>query len=279
MAELGKQSTLTCARVSEIGVYLDGGELGEILLPQRYVPWNMDVGKEILVFVYRDSEDRIIATTETPKAVVGEFAALKVVSVSERAGAFLDWGLSKDLLLPFREQIDHVEEGETCVVYVMVDELTNRIIATERMKPSVCNQGASYEDDEEVDLLVVAQTPMGYKAVINEKHIGMLYESELSEGLEYGQRLKGYVTHCREDGHIDLRRDRTGYKRIQPLSEQILEQLQAAGGSLPFNDKSSPESIREAFDVSKQAFKQALGALYKQKRIRFEGDGIVLVDE
>jgi len=279
MAELGQQNTLTCVRDSEIGVYLDGGELGEILLPKRYVPWNLEPGKEIEVFIYRDSEDRLVATTETPKAVVGEFATLKAVSVNDRAGAFLDWGLSKDLLLPFREQVGHVKEGDACVVYIMIDERTDRIIASERMSHQICNHGASYEDDEEVELVVISQTPMGYKAIINGLHIGMLYHSELAEPLEYGQRLTGYVTHLREDGHIDLRRDRTGYRRIQPLSEQILEALEANEGSLPFNDKSSPESIREKFGVSKQAFKQAIGALYKQKRIRFEGDGIVLVKE
>lgn len=279
MAELGKQNTLKRIRESDNGVYLDGGDLGEILLPQRFVPKGMGQDDTIEVFVFTDSEDRIVATTETPKAVVGQFASLEVVSVNPKIGAFLDWGLSKDLLLPFREQDGNPpHEGDTCVVYILVDELSGRIIASEHLTEFTSKDEAYYENEEEVDLLVIDKTPLGYKAIVNDRHMGLLYETELSEPLEHGQRLVGYVTNVREDGNIDLRRDRAGYQRVEPIGNQILEALKANQGTLPFNDKSSPESIRDAFGVSKKAFKQALGFLYKKEKIRFEDDGIRLVD-
>ena len=278
MTELGKQNTLKRIRDSPNGTYLDGGDLGEILLPQRYVPNDMDPEDTISVFVFTDSEDRIVATTETPRAVAGQFAALKVINVNQKVGAFLDWGLSKDLLLPYREQTSHPQEGDICVVYILVDELSGRIIASEHLMEFTNNDQARFGFEEEVDLLVTDQTPLGYKAIINDKHMGLLYQTELSEPLDYGQRIVGYVTKVREDGNIDLRRDRAGYGRVKPIGEQILEALKCHEGTLPFDDKSSPESIRDEFDVSKQAFKRALGLLYKQKQIRFENNGIKLVD-
>jgi predicted RNA-binding protein (virulence factor B family) len=278
MAELGKYNTLKPIKGSPQGIYLDGGDLGEILLPQRYVPKGMGPEDAISVFVFTDSEDRIVATTETPIAVVGEFASLKVVSVHQRVGAFLDWGLSKDLLLPYREQRTDPEVGDTCVVYIRVDEHSERIVATERLSRFTSKYQAHYEDEEKVDLIVINKTPLGYKAIINDTHLGLLYDTDLSEPLEYGQRIVGYVTQVRPDGLIDLRRDPAGYERVAPLSEQILAALKTNQGSLPFDDNSSPESIRAKFGVSKKAFKQALGALYKKKLIRFEDNGIKLVD-
>jgi predicted RNA-binding protein (virulence factor B family) len=278
MAELGKLNTLKRIRDSDNGVYLDGGDLGEILLPQQFVTEGMGEDDTISVFVFKDSEDRIVATTETPSAVVGQFAVLKVVSVNSKVGAFLNWGLSKDLLLPFREQTSDPMEGDSCVVYIQVDENSGRIVASERLTDFTNNTDVQYENEEEVDLLVIDETPLGYKAIINDKHLGLLYHTELSEPLEYGQWIVGYVTKVRDDGNIDLRRDRAGYKRVVPIGEKILEALKANQGTLPFNDKSSPESIRAEFDVSKQAFKRAIGLLYKQKLIRLEDNGISLVE-
>ncbi len=278
MTELGKHNTLKCVRDSGNGFYLDGGELGEILLPMQYVPEEMEPGDSITVFVFTDSEDRIVATTETPLAEVGQFASLEVVSVNGNVGAFLDWGLSKDLLLPFREQDgDSPEAGDNCVVYVMADEQSGRIVATEYFRQHISTEGAQYENGEEVDLLVIDKTPMGYKAIVNNMHVGMLYKSELSEELDYGERIVGYITQVRDDGHIDLRRDRTGYGRVKHLSTQIIQALEANQGSLPFNDKSSPESIRAEFDISKKAFKQVIGFLYKNRKISIEEGGIKLV--
>lgn len=279
MTELGKHNTLKCIRGTSNGFYLDGDELGEILLPMQYVPEDMEPGHTIKVFVFTDSEDRLVATTESPLATVGQFATLEVVSVNENVGIFLDWGLSKDLLLPFREQDgDTPDVGDNCVVYVLLDEKSGRIIATEYYNKYTSTEGAEYENEEEVDLLVIAKTPMGYKAIVNDRHIGMLYKSELSEELDYGERLVGYVTNVREDGNIDLRRDRTGYGRVKHLSEQIFQALKANEGSLPLNDKSSPEAIRAELDISKKAFKQAIGYLYKNRQISIDADGIKLVD-
>ena len=219
MAELGKLNTLNFIRDSNHGVYLDGGELGEILLPKQYVVDELGEGHDIEVFVFKDSEDRIVATTETPKATVGQFANLKVVSVNEKVGAFLDWGLSKDLLLPYREQISDPHVGDRCVVYILVDELSGRIIASEQLSEFTNKEPAEYEREEEVDLLIIDETPLGYKAIINDKHLGLLYHTELSEALDYGQWIVGYVTNVREDGNIDLRRDRAGYSRVEPIGE------------------------------------------------------------
>ena len=278
MTELGKLNTLKSVRDSSNGTYLDGGELGEILLPKQFVTEELREGDSISVFVYKDSEDRIVATTETPKAVVGQFATLKVVSVNEKVGAFLDWGLSKDLLLPYREQMSDPQSGDRCVVYILVDELSGRIIASEQLSEFTSKDEPQYKEEEEVDLLVFDETPLGYKTIVNNRYMGLLYHTELAEPLDYGQWIVGYVSKVRDDGHIDLRRDRAGYGRVEPIGEQILEALKANQGTLPFNDTSSPESIRAEFDVSKQAFKRALGALYKQKRIRFTDEGITLVD-
>lgn len=279
MTELGKHNTLKCIRETENGFYLDGDELGEILLPKQYVPEGTKKDDAIEVFVFTDSEDRLVATTETPLVSVGQFARLEVVSVTNNVGAFLDWGLTKDLLLPFSEQDgDAPMEGDHCVVYVLIDEKTGRIIATEYYTKHTTTEGAEYENEEEVDLLVIAKTPLGYKAIVNDLHIGLLYDSELSERLDYGERIVGYVTNVREDGHIDLRRDRSGYARVKFLSIQILEALERNKGFLPFNDKSSPEAIRAEFDISKKAFKQVIGHLYKERQILIEGDGIKIVD-
>ncbi len=279
MIELGKRNILIPIRDSVNGWYLDGGEHGEILLPAKYATEAVRCGEGISVFVYKDSEDRMVATTETPKAMVGQFATLEVLSVNPKVGAFLDWGLSKDLLLPYREQQSDPMEGDYCVVYILVDELSGRIIASERLTEFVSQEVPEYESEEEVDLLVIDETPLGYKAIINDKHLGLLYHNDLSEPLEYGQWIVGYISQVREDGKIDLSRDRRGHKRIEPIGQDILEALRANDGSLPFNDKSSPESIRETFDVSKQAFKRAIGVLYKQKRIWIEDDGIALVEK
>ncbi|MDA9764731.1 MAG: S1-like domain-containing RNA-binding protein [Opitutales bacterium] len=276
MVDLGKLNSLKPVRDSANGRYLDGGELGEILLPKKFVTEELRQAESISVFVYKDSEDRLVATTETPKAMVGQFATLEVLSANPKVGAFLDWGLSKDLLLPFREQKSDPMEGDYCVVYILVDELSGRIIASERLTEFLDQEPAAYESEEEVDLLVIDETPLGYKAIVNDKHLGLLYHTDLSDSLEYGQWIVGYVSQVREDGKIDLRRDQKGHKRIEPIGQEILDALKANGGALAFNDKSSPEAIRAEFDVSKQAFKRALGVLYKAKQIQFKEDGIVL---
>lgn len=274
MAELGKRNTLTILNESPHGIYLDGEELGDILLPNAYVPKSLSPNQKLDVFVYLDSEDRIVATTETPFAEADQFAALKVVEVNEKVGAFLDWGLSKDLLLPYREQKGRVRVGDTRVVRIYVDDASGRIVASEKHARFISKYRATYKPQEQVDLIVIGETPLGFKAIINSAHIGLLYDNELSEPLTVGQSFKGYINKVRPDGNIDLRRDPSGYTRVAPLAEQILDAIKKNGGTLNLDDKSPPEEIRSMFDVSKKAFKQALGNLYKQRLIEFVPGGI-----
>ena len=277
MAELGKRQSLIILRDTVQGLYLDGGALGEILLPRRYAARHLQCSDAIEVFVYRDSEDRLVATTETARAEVGGFAVMRVVSSSVRMGAFLDWGLPKDLLLPNREQETPVRTGDRVVAYVFLDPKSNRIVATTRLDRALDKSLPDYEDGAAVQLMIVGRTPLGYKAIVDGKFWGLLYGSDLAVPLEPGQQLPGYIQSVRPDGKIDLRLDPSGYQRVKPLAEKILEALEAAGGHLPLDDDSSPEAIRKAFQASKKSFKQALGALYRKHRIRFTAPGIAAV--
>jgi predicted RNA-binding protein (virulence factor B family) len=277
MANLGKRNSLRVVREAAPGLYLDGGARGEILLPGRYIPPGTKLGEQLDVFVYRDSEDRLVATTETPLAMVGECAYLRVVAVKPNVGAFLGWGLEKDLLLPLREQTRTVRPFDWVVVFVGEDPKSDRIIASARLDRWLDRTPPPYRDGEPVKLLVESETPLGYRAIINHAHRGLLYRSDLAAPLSIGQSLDGFVRTVRPDGKIDLALDPVGYRRIAPLTEQIVEKLQAAGGHLPLHDKSSPEEVRAALGVSKKAFKQAVGALYREQRILIEADGIRLV--
>jgi predicted RNA-binding protein (virulence factor B family) len=278
MAILGKRNTLGIIRESTPGLYLDGGELGEILLPGRYIPANLKPKDKLDVFVYRDSEDRLVATTEIPLATVGEFAAMKVVSVNDRVGAFLDWGLAKDLLLPFREQEKPVRVGQRVVVFVYLDPKTQRIVATTRLKRHLSPDRPFYRNSQPVELLITGATPLGYQAIVENAHLGLLYRDNITTPLQIGQRVKAFVRNIRPNDLIDLSLDAAGYKRVAPLTDQIVQALEKNGGKLAFDDDSSPETIRQKFSVSKKAFKQALGKLYKSRRIRFLHPGIELLD-
>ncbi len=278
MALIGRRNTLSIVRAAAPGLYLNGGELGEVLLPGRYIPPNLKPGDRLDVFVYLDSEDRLVATTETPKAQVGEFAYLKVISVNSKIGAFLDWGLAKDLLLPFREHDGPVRPGQWVTVFIFLDETSRRIVATARLQRHLGKSETTYADRQPVDLLVVNRTPLGYTAIVNHDRLGLLYHDKLANPLAVGERVKGFVRTVRPNGKLDLSLDAAGYKRVAPLREQIVAALEQNGGQLPFNDNSSPAAIREKFACSKNAFKLALGSLYKARRIRFEAPGIQLLD-
>jgi len=277
MADLGKRNHLSVLREASPGFFLDGGPLGEILLPGRYIPAGAGPGSELDVFVYRDSEDRLVATTETPLAMVGDFAFLRVLSVRPGLGAFLDWGLSKDLLLPRREQTGFLREGELLVVYVFVDPKSDRIVASARLDRWLNRTPPAYASEQQVQLLITGETPLGFNAIIENAHWGLLYRSGLAHPLRVGDTMNGFVREVRPDGKVDLALDRAGYVRVKPLSEHILEALAEGGGKLPFHDKSSPEEIREKFGVSKKAFKQALGALYRARRVVLDPAGIRLL--
>lgn len=277
MATIGRRNRVKVVRAAPPGLYLDGGELGEILMPHRYAPKKIAPGDGIEVFVYLDSEDRLVATTEVPIAMVGEFACLKVVSVHREIGAFLDWGLAKDLLLPFREQERPVRVGEKVVVAVCLDEKTQRIIASGRLRRHLSREQPPFRAGQAVELLVAGTTPLGYSAIVENTHLGLLFRDASPVRLEIGQRVRGFVRALRPGGKIDLSLDASGYKRVAPLTELILQALKDSGGHLAIDDDSSPEQIREQFGVSKKAFKQALGALYKARRIRLAEPGIELL--
>ena len=278
MAIIGKRNTLAIVRASQPGLYLDGGELGEILLPGRYIPADLAPKQKMDVFVYRDSEDRLVATTETPHAMVGEFAYMKVINVHPQVGAFLDWGLSKDLLVPFREQEFPLQIGDWAVVYVCLDVKTNRILASTRLNRHLNRDTPAYRDGQPVNILITSKTPLGYNAIVENAHRGLLYKNNLATALKIGAKLKGFVRTVRSGGKIDLSLDAAGYKRVAPLTNQIVEALERNAGKLDFDDDSSPVVIRQNFGVSKKAFKQALGKLYKTRRIAFLKPGIQLLE-
>jgi predicted RNA-binding protein (virulence factor B family) len=278
MAIVGKRNVLSIVRASQPGLYLDGGELGEVLLPGRYIPADVAPKQKLDVFVYRDSEDRLVATTESPNAMVGEFACMRVINIHEKIGAFLDWGLAKDLLIPFREQEFPLRVGDWVVVYVVLDFRTQRIIASTRLNRHLSHDTPAYRDGQPVTFLITRKTPLGYNAIVENAHLGLLYNNNLAAPLKIGQKMKGFVRTVRENGKIDLSLDASGYKRVAALTDLIVTALNMSGGKLPLDDDSSPVVIRQNFNVSKKAFKQALGKLYKLRRIEFTKPGIQLLE-
>jgi predicted RNA-binding protein (virulence factor B family) len=277
MISLGKRNTLAVIKSTPQGIYLDGEEHGEILLPGRYVPAGAKPGDKLDVFLYLDSEDRWVATTETPLAEVGQFAVLEVIGVQRPIGAFLNWGLPKDLLLPFREQAIPVRTGERVVVFVYLDPKTGRIAASSRLNRHLSRDFPTYRASQPVRILIVNRTPLGYNALVENAHIGLLYGDNIQTTLEIGQQIDAFVRQVRDDGKIDLSLDASGYQRVIPLTGRIVELLEENGGHLDMDDDTDPEVIRFQFGVSKKAFKQALGRLYKQRQIRFTKPGIALI--
>ena len=275
MAEIGKFNTLAVVKQVEFGIYLDGGELGEILLPRRYVPEGARVGDKLEVFLYLDSDDRLIATTEKPLAQVGEFAFLQVASVTP-IGAFLNWGLPKDLLVPFREQLTPMREGKGYCVHVHLDPASRRIVASTKLNKHLSKKPTGFREGQEVGLLVCERTDLGYKTIVENAAWGTLYKNEVFRELEPGQRLVGYIRKVRDDGKLDIRLQKPGFGEIADLSAAILARLEAAGGFLEVTDHSPPEAIAALFGVSKKAFKIAVGALYKKRMITLDDFGITL---
>jgi len=277
MAAIGRFNSLQVVKHTEIGLFLDGGPHGEILLPKRYIPKDepTEPGEWLNVFIYLDSEDRIIATTLKPKVQVGGFASLKVVEVS-RVGLFLDWGLPKDLLLPHSEEKRPLQVGDYCVVYCYIDERTRRITATARLDRYLDDTAAHYQAGQEVDLLVVERTDLGFKAIIDGRHWGLIHKNELFKFVRGGMREKGYIKEVRADGKISLSLQPVGQAARDDLSERILAALRESGGSLALSDKSPPEAISREFGVSKGNFKKAIGGLFKQGLITILDDRIEL---
>ena len=276
MALLGKINILTVLKDAPPGLYLDGGDLGEILLPGDSIPPGAGPDDELQVFLYRDSEDRLVATTHDPLACVGDFAALRVKQIHPTIGAFRDWGLNKDLLLPMREQERRIHKGDIVVVFVFIDEVSQRIIATTRWRDHLSATPPNYSEGAPVSLLIAGESPLGYNAIVDNAHVGLLFRSELGSSLKVGDKCKGYVRNVRPDGKLDLGLDPEGYQRIAPLADRILTALRSKEGKLPVHEGSSPEDIRAAFQTSKKAFKQAIGNLYRQRLIEINGADIVL---
>lgn len=276
MSIIGKLNTLEVVKEHDAGVYLDGGPFGEILLPNRYVTDRCKPGEMVDVFVYFDSEDRIVASTEMPLVMVDECAFLKVVSTTS-FGAFLDWGLPKDLLLPFKEQRIPVVEGESYVVRVYVDDRSNRIVATTKVDRYLNLETPEFSTGDKVDLLIFGKTDLGYKAIINNKFSGIIYFNEIFRPIAIGQKTEGYIKKVRPDGKIDLSLDAIGYQKIDPITDDLLEIIKKEGGFLPLNDNSDPALIMKKLGMSKKTFKKAIGALYRQKFIAIEEKGVRLI--
>ena len=273
--ELGKYNQLEVVKTVDFGVYLDGGEEGEILLPTRYVPEGCRPGDVLNVFIYLDNEERLIATTLEPRVQVGEFACLEVAWINEY-GAFLDWGLMKDLFVPFREQKMRMEKGRHYVVHVHVDEESYRIMASAKVERYLSKEKPDYRAGEEVEVLVWQKTDLGYKVIVENKFGGLVYQGEIFQQLAPGMKLNAYVRQVRGDGKIDLTLQKDGQKKVRDFSETLLQYIKDNGGHTTLNDKSAAEDIYEAFGVSKKTFKKAVGDLYKKRLVTLEEGGIRL---
>ena len=278
MIEQGKNNHLSSVKRSTFGLFL-GDDVGEeVLLPNKYCTDDMKPEGEVEVFIYRDSEDRKVATTLTPKIKLHEFALLKVKAVT-KVGAFLDWGLEKDLMVPFREQRQNMEEDRWYIVYLDLDAKTDRLYASNRLERFLNNDDLSVKQGDEVGLIVLQKTDLGYSVIVNHKHKGLLFSNEIFQDLNIGAPLKGYVKNIRDDNKIDISLQAIGYKKFNDAnSELIVHRLIELDGFLPLSDKSSPEEIYAQLGISKKAFKKSIGALYKQKKITLEAGGIKLLD-
>lgn len=274
--ELGKFNQLEVDKQVDFGMYLDGGEEGEILLPTRYVPEDCKVGDWLNVFLYLDNEERLIATTLTPLVQVGEFACLEVSWVNQ-FGAFLNWGLMKDLFVPFSEQKMKMQVGNKYVIHAYIDDESFRIVASAKVDRYLSKEKAPYQPGEEVNILIWQKTDLGFKAIIENMYSGLLYDSEIFQTLHTGDTLKAYIKQVREDGKIDLILQKPGFEKVDDFSKTLYHYIADHGGRIGLNDKSPAEEIYDVFGVSKKTFKKAVGDLYKKRLILLHEDGIELV--
>jgi len=273
---IGEINRLKVSKAVDFGLYLDAGAMGEILLPARYVPQGSVVGDELDVFLYHDSEDRIIATTETPYAMAGQCAYLQCIATN-KAGAFLNWGLMKDLLVPFNQQKPPMEEGKSYIVYLYVDDQSGRMTASAKLDRFLFQDSdEDFEAGQEVSILNANKTELGYKVIINNTHWGLLHQQAASRLLKRGEKLQAYIKQIREDGKIDVTMHTDTREKLDDTAQMILKALQKAGGFLPLHDKSDPELILKRFGISKGLFKKGVGTLYKKRLIRIEEDGMHL---
>ncbi|QJB35140.1 RNA-binding protein [Chitinophaga oryzae] len=275
MIKVGEYNLLRVKKEADFGVYLEGVDQ-EILLPTRFVPKGTKIGDELEVFLYHDSENRLIATTQKPYGVAGDIVNLKAVSTTKQ-GAFLDWGLMKDLFVPQSQQLTRMVPGQEYLVKIYIDELTGRLAATEKIDRFLSNENLTVKEMDPVTLVVYRRTDIGYVVIINNRHTGILHHNELFRTVEVGDKLKGFIRSIRED-KIDVVLGQPGYKRVEDEGEKILRLLQENNGYLPYHDKSTPEEIQEFFGMSKKTFKMTIGNLYKQRKIIFTQTGIKEAD-
>ncbi len=275
MVEVGQFNTLRVVKEVPFGLYLEGGEWGEILLPNKFVPSGSAVGDELAVFLYFDSEDKIIATTQRPRATLGRCAYLKVIDVNP-VGAFLDWGLDKDLLVPKPEQRRPMEKGKSYIVYLKQDG-EGRLVASSKYDRFLDKWRCRLMEGDEVNLLIAESSDLGHKVIVNDSYWGLVHFDDVFQELRYGKRMRGYIKRVRDDGKLDVTLSRTGSDKIADLAERIVAELHKAGGFLPLHDKSAAEEIKQALGESKKSFKRAIGYLYKKNLIVIEAKGIRLV--
>ena len=275
--ELGKYNQLEVVKEVDFGVYLDGGEEGEILLPTRYVPEDCKIGDILNVFLYLDMDERLIATTLTLYVQVGQFACLEVSWVNEY-GAFLNWGLMKDLFVPFREQKMKMQVGRKYVIHAHLDEESYRIVASAKVERYLSKDKPEYAAGDEVNILIWQKTDLGFKAIIDNKYSGLLYENEIFTSLETGMEMKAFVKQVREDGKVDVILQKPGFEKIDDFAKTLLDYIREQGGRISLNDKSPAEDIYDTFGVSKKTFKKGVGDLYKKRLISLHEDGITLAE-
>lgn len=273
--KIGQFNTLRINRDTKVGLFLTDGT-HDVLLPNKYVPEHFELEDEIVVFVYLDHEERPVATTLQPYIILNEFGWLRVNYINE-FGAFLDWGLEKDLFVPFKEQARPMEQGKRYLVYMYMDEKTNRLLASSKTNQFLDNQNITVENNQEVAIIVSHITDIGINVIINEKHKGLAYKDEVYKEVKPGQRLRGYIKNIRPDGKIDVSFNQLGFEAIEPNAEKILTELRASRGFLRLNDNSHPEDIKTVLKMSKKNFKKAIGNLYRQKQIEIKEDGIYLI--
>ncbi|APA00747.1 CvfB family protein [Flavobacterium commune] len=284
MLKIGKYNSLTILRDTKVGLFLGNPEqdpegIHDVLLPNKYVPNEFEIGEELIVFVYLDHEQRPVATTLEPYILLNEFALLRV-NYTNQVGAFMDWGMEKDILVPFKEQARPMEKGKRYLVYLYMDEKTNRLVASSKTNQFLNNETLTVEKGEEVELIVSHITEIGINVIINEKHKGLLYKDEVyDDSIRTGDRMRGFIKNIRPDNKIDVSLQKQGYESIEPNAEKILDELRASRGFLRLNDNSHPEDIKTVLKMSKKTFKKAIGALYKEKLIEIKDDGIYLVKE
>ena len=275
--KLGDYNRLRIVKKVDFGLYLDGGEEGEILLPTRYVPEGCQVGDMLNVFLYLDIDERLIATTLTPLVQVGQFACLEVAWVNQ-FGAFLNWGLMKDLFVPFSEQKMKMQVGRKYVIHAHLDDESYRIVASAKVERYLSKDIPDYAPGTEVDILIWQKTDLGFKAIIDNKHSGLLYENEIFCTLETGMQMRAFVKQVREDGKVDLILQKPGFEKIDDFSKTLLDYIKEHGGRIHLNDKSPAEDIYDTFGVSKKTFKKGVGDLYKKRLISLQENGITLAE-